>query len=587
MMVYQELTIIAVLAIMISLHYLRKYRALYRAVICILNNVPSGVIVATHRPYIVICNRLVIDALGLGVVKDGEPQMFDVRNDSVLMSICADLFEATLPLEPEQKSFEIVGKDGQYRRWDRHISSYRVRRNDLPVILLADRTELERLSVRLEQSSTHDPLTGLANRELFHDRFGQALEAAARNGTITAVLAIEIDGFAAIHEEYGADLAKRAVLEIATRLESTTRAADTVARVGQASFAVVLTGLKASGSAVQAADRFLKAALTSAAGSQTLPALSVSIGLAIAPRDGATSVRLLDKATEACRRAQIAGGAIAMAYDAGLDDSRFTHDAILLADLRSGLEQGQFCVEYQPIVELATHRIVHCEALLRWRHPARGLVSPAEFISAAEHSGMIHQLGDFVLRTACRDAESWPAGTSVSVNASVIELLSGEWPLHLIELLAQSGLVTDRLSIEITETGSISSLTKLANVTRQLRRLNVRVMLDDFGTGHSSLSQLRNLEFDGIKIDRQFVYDLHDPRCAEIVGMLVDYCIPRGIMVVAEGVESASQAARLRAMGCTHAQGYFFGRSMAQAEMLRTLDSGRQKKAGISLSAVH
>jgi EAL domain-containing protein (putative c-di-GMP-specific phosphodiesterase class I) len=242
-----------------------------------------------------------------------------------------------------------------------------------------------------------------------------------------------------------------------------------------------------------------------------------------------------------------------------------------LADMRRGFDNGEFFVEYQPIVTLETGSVVRCEALLRWRHHEKGLISPADFIPMAEQAGLIHQLGDFVFKTACRDAAAWPAGVGVSVNASVIELLSGEWPLHLVEMLARDGLVTDKLSVEITETGSIASLDRLANVTRQLRRLRIGVLLDDFGTGHSSLSQLSTLEFDGLKIDRQFIYDLADPRCAEIVRMLVEYCGPRGAIVIAEGVESATQAKQLRDMGCTHAQGYFFGRPMLQADLLDRL----------------
>jgi diguanylate cyclase (GGDEF)-like protein len=582
--VYLELTIFTGLSLAISYYYFNQYRALYKSIVRVLNNVPGGIVIATHRPNIVLCNRLVADTLGLSPVKAGELQNFDLRDNAVLTSICTDLFDA--PLEPtlEARSFEIIDQHGEYHRWDRHVSSYRINGRDLPAIFLADRTEVERLTQRLEQSDSHDALTGLANRDLFHDRFDQALETAARNGTVTAVLVAEIDQFETIQEEHGWEAAKRAVIEMAARLETTTRAADTLARIGQNSFAILLTGMKSGHLAHVAAKRFLEAANSSANIRRGSPAfeISTSIGIACAPRDGSTSIRLLEKATQACLRAQYAGGAVTMAYDAILDDNQFAHGWALLAEMRHAFADGQFFVEYQPIVDLRTRRPVHYEALLRWQHPEKGLIPPTEFITAAEHSGFIHELGDFVLQTACRDASQWPIGIGVSVNASVIELMSGEWPLHLVEVLAHAGQVTDRLSIEITETSAISSLIKLGSVTRQLQRLNVGVLLDDFGTGHSSLAQLRNLEFGGIKIDRQFIYDLDDPRCSEIVRMLVDYCAPRGLMIVAEGVESASQVARLAEWGCTHAQGFYFGRPVPQASILNQF---RRVDRAVSLSA--
>lgn len=566
-------TIVSVITIGIALFYYRRFRMLYRSILHVLNNVPGGIIIATRRPHVVLCNQLVAGTLGLVPVRAGEPQNFDIRDNAVLASICNDLFDNPLAPDCQARSFEIVDQQGRYHRWDRHISSYRIGGRDLPAILLTDRTELERLTLRLEQTSTHDALTGLVNGDLFHDRFGQALEAAARSGRITAVLAIEIDGFAEYQNQHGWEAAKRALVGLAARLQATTRAADTLARVGDSSFAVLLTGLSSGAAAARIADRFLKAIDGLVSDGPGAAAIQCSIGISVAPRDGSTSIKLLERAMRACHRAQHAGGAMVNAYDPVLDgdDGSGSASIAALMDMRRGFEEGEFFVEYQPIVELGTGQPVRCEALLRWRHPQKGLIPPGNFVPMAEQAGLIHQLGDFVFQTACRDAAAWPAGVGVSINASVIELLSGEWPLHLVEMLARAGLVTDRLSIEITETGSIASLDKLANVTRQLRRLKIGVLLDDFGTGHSSLSQLSTLEFDGLKIDRQFIDDLADPRCAEIVRMLVEYCGPRKALVIAEGVESAAQAKQLRDMGCTHAQGYFFGRPMAQADLLDRL----------------
>lgn len=563
--------LLTILSIIIASLYYVRFKRLYGSIIGVLNNVPGGIIIATRRPNIVLCNTLVADTLGLVPAKAAEPQNFDIRDNAILASLCADLFDNPLALEREARSFEIIDQEGRYHRWDRHISSYRINGRDLPAVLFTDRTELDRLSLRLEQSNTHDALTGLVNRDVFHDRFGQALEAAGRNGTITAVLVMEVDGFAEFQNDQGWEAAKTALVRISGQLEAITRAADTLARIGESSFATLLTGLSSSAAVAHVAERFFAAANRAGTPSADRDAVRCSIGIAIAPRDGSTSVKLLEKATLACQRAQLAGGAMIAAYDPVLDNDRGGAGRAALADMRRGFEEGEFFVEYQPIVELETGQPVRCEALLRWRHPQKGLIPPSDFIPMAEQAGLIHKLGDFVFQAGCRDAATWPVGIGVSINASVIELLSGEWPLHLIEMLARAGLVTDRLSIEITETGSIASLDRLANVTRQLRRLKIGVLLDDFGTGYSSLSQLSTLEFDALKIDRQFIDDLADPRCAEIVRMLVEYCVPRGALVIAEGVESAAQAKQLRDMGCTHAQGYFFGRPMGQVELLDRL----------------
>lgn len=562
---------LAIVSIIIASLYHVRFRRLYRSIIGVLNNVPGGIIIATRRPNIVLCNTLVADTLGLVPVKAGEPQNFDIRDNAILASLCADLFENPLALEREARSFEVIDQEGRHHRWDRHISSYRIDGRDLPAVLLTDRTELERVNRRLEQSTTHDALTGLVNRDIFHDRFGQALEAASRNGSVTAVLVVEIDGFAEFQNDQGWEAAKSVLVRISGQLETITRAADTLARIGESSFAVLLTGLSSSAAAARVADRFFAAANRAGSLSADRDPIRCSIGIAVSPRDGSTSVKLLEKATHACRRAELAGGAMIATYDPVLDNDPGSTGRAVLADMRRGFEEGEFFVEYQPIVELETGHPVRCEALLRWRHPHKGLIPPSDFIPMAEQAGLIHKLGDFAFQTGCRDAAAWPLGIGISINASVIELLSGEWPLHLVEMLARAGLVMDRLSIEITETGSIASIERLAAVTRQLRRLKIGVLLDDFGTGYSSLSQLSTLAFDALKIDRQFIDDLADPRCAEIVRMLVEYCVPRGALVIAEGVESAAQAKQLRDMGCTHAQGYFFGRPMGQAELLDRL----------------
>jgi EAL domain-containing protein (putative c-di-GMP-specific phosphodiesterase class I) len=219
-------------------------------------------------------------------------------------------------------------------------------------------------------------------------------------------------------------------------------------------------------------------------------------------------------------------------------------------------------MRYQPIVALRTRAAVGYEALLRWRHPIRGEITPGEFISSAERSGMIHALGDFALRQACLDASRWAPALQVSINMSVVELSESAAPRRIVSALASAELSPHRVRIEITETARIADLGRLRHAIDEIRALGVTVALDDFGTGHSSLTHLQSLSFDSLKIDHRFVKDLATPRTASMIRMLIAYARQIGVMVVAEGVETEEQAAQLAAMGCTHAQGWLFGRPM-------------------------
>ncbi len=224
-------------------------------------------------------------------------------------------------------------------------------------------------------------------------------------------------------------------------------------------------------------------------------------------------------------------------------------------------------MRYQPIVALGSRQIVGYEALMRWRHPVRGEVPPTEFIAAAEKSGLIHALGDFALIQSCLDAATWPPSLQVSVNMSVVELLESDAPRRIMAALAGAEMAPHRLRIEITETARIPDLGRLRTAIDEIRTLGVTVALDDFGTGHSSLTHLQSLSFDCLKIDHRFVQDLATPRTASMIRMLVAYARQIGVMVVAEGVETEAQATQLASMGCSHAQGWLFGRPMLATDL--------------------
>lgn len=344
-MVNAALIITLAIATILFLYFARENRRINKAIKDVIDSFPFGVVIGTHRPYLVRCNKDVVDTLGLTPVGIRHKALFDVRDNSLLESICGELFDLPLDNEQPPRTFDIIDQKAQYRRWERHVSSYPVRGRAVPVVVLTDRTEAAQLALRLEQSSSHDALTGLANRDLFHDRLHQALETAPRNGSMTAVLVIEMDGFGQLVDQQGWETARRVLTEMAGRIAATTRASDTVARVGQSEFAVLLTNIPGAATALHAARRFLDAVRMPALspGNTTLPPVPISgsIGLAIAPRDGATSLRLLDNATLACRRAQRFGGAQVLSYDATLDGGE-APGAEYAAEMRRGLEGGSF-----------------------------------------------------------------------------------------------------------------------------------------------------------------------------------------------------------------------------------------------------
>jgi len=567
------LAILLIIAAFFAALYYWRFQGLRRRVTDVLNGMPNGVIVATPKPGMVLCNLFVIDALALDLEGRSTRQWFRYADHPMLAAICRDAFEGSGDADPDM--IEIIDRHGRYRRWERRITSHRMKGSSLAAILLIDRTDAEEAKLLLEHSRLRDPLTGLVNRDVFHDRFVQAIEAAARSQGKVSVLAIEIDQFDALSTRLGWETGKQILAAVATRISATTRAMDTAARVDQARFAVLLASIADNIAADRIARRFLSAldgSYTIGEGESAVTIdLTVSIGVAANETDGSTSLRLLDNATHALQRSRDAGGDRILFYDRYLDD-RAPIDTVLVTEIRQGLENAEFFLEYQPIIALKTRRITGFEALLRWRHPQRGVIPPMAFIATAERSGLINPLGDFVLMKACGDATGWPLSIDVSVNASVVQLLSGNWAVRVAEALAATGLPADRLRIEITETASIPSLSKLKSATAELGNLGIRIVLDDFGTGQSSLAQLRSLPFDGLKIDRQFVRDIDNPRTAEIVQMLISYCHHLGVSIVAEGVETDAQLAILDRMGCTHAQGYLFGRSLSAEDVRILLD---------------
>jgi len=553
--------------VLMVLYNIRTMTGLKRDARTVLGALSDGIVILSEKPDRAYCNEVARQMLGLAPERDLPADYYSISSSHLLAELCAGA--AAARRGEEMPPIELVDAAGRFRSWRQSLIHASVAGSTVIGVVLHDRTEIHTLSHLLEESRRRDPLTGLATLEMLHDRTGQAIETAARIRTGVALMVLEVDQFEAIFEERGWAAASELLIQAALSVSVSVRAMDMMARVGQNRFAIVLTSMRDTAAAIPAAaERYLAAMRLTFTGASGVPvAVTGSIGIARAGMDGSTSLRLLERATYACARARAEGGDRFHYYESDGDLDQSPMDKGLAAEIRQGLEQGRFTMRYQPIVSLRTSAAVGYEALLRWRHPIRGEVLPGEFIPVAERSGLIHALGDFALRQACLDASRWPPAMQVSINMSVVELMESAAPHRIIAALAAAELAPHRVRVEITETARIADLGRLRHAVDQIRALGVTVALDDFGTGHSSLSHLQSLSFDSLKIDHRFVKDLATPRTASMIRMLIAYARQIGVMVVAEGVETEEQASQLAAMGCTHAQGWLFGRPMLADEL--------------------
>jgi predicted signal transduction protein with EAL and GGDEF domain len=359
------------------------------------------------------------------------------------------------------------------------------------------------------------------------------------------------------------DLLLRAV---AVRLVERTRETDIVARLGGDEFAVVQS-IDRPSEAAGLADRLIEMFDTpfEVAGHQIV--IGTSIGIAFAPQDGVDGDELLKKADLALYRAKVDGRGICRLFHAEMD-AEMQARRLLELDLRKALRARQFELFYQPVVDLHAGAVAGFEALLRWRHPERGLVSPASFIPLAEEIGLIVQIGEWVLREACATAASWPGDIRVAVNLSAAQFKSPDLVATVSEALREGGLLPDRLELEITETVMLQDTDATMATLHQLRALGAGIAMDDFGTGYSSLSYLRRFPFDRIKIDQSFVRELSSKRdCGAIVRAVAALSRELGMATTAEGVETREQLALLTSAGCTEVQGYLFSPAVPSGEV--------------------
>jgi len=425
------------------------------------------------------------------------------------------------------------------------------------MVAVIDVTQRRRAEARVNHMARHDALTNLPNRVLFREKMEDALVRVSR-GENLAVLCLDLDHFKSVNDTLGHSIGDALLRAVSGRLMQCLRDTDTVSRFGGDEFAIIQEPIEQPQDASALARRIIEAiaAPYDIDGHQMV--IGTSIGIAIAPGDGIKSDELLKNADLALYRAKSDGRGTHRFFEPDMD-ARMQARRTLELDLRKALVAGEFELFYQPLVNLESGAITTCEALLRWHHPERGLVSPAEFIPLAEELGLIVPLGEWVVRQACEQATSWPVHIKVAVNLSPVQFRSRNLVQAITLALASSGLSPSRLELEITESVLLQDNEATLASLHQLKSLGIRISMDDFGTGYSSLSYLRSFPFDKIKIDQSFIRDLASREdCLAIVRAVTGLGANLGMTTTAEGVETGEQVAKLRAEGCTEVQGYLF-----------------------------
>lgn len=450
------------------------------------------------------------------------------------------------------------------------------------VSTIEDVTEQRRNEERTIRLASYDTLTELPNRALLRSHLARELENCSPDNQV-AVLFLDMDEFKAVNDTLGHQIGDELLMSVARSLKNSCAGPNEfVARLGGDEFALVVSGVSTEFQILNVVQRIYQAVRRSHQCSSHQLAVDTSIGIAVAPSQGSTCDEILQNADLAMYDAKSSGKRTYRFFEAQLE-KKAKDRRQLETDLREALESGSIEVNYQPILDLKTNQIVCCEALARWTHTERGYVSPAEFIPVAEQSGLIEQLGEYVLRTACKEATSWPSTTKVAVNVSPAQFKSETFALKVVAALAESGLSPRRLEIEITEAVLIGDDQTALTILHELKAIGVRVALDDFGTGYSSLSYLRRFPFDKIKIDRSFISGLtEEDSSSAIVRAVVAMAAEHKMVTTAEGVETVEQRKILQDLNCSEMQGFLFSRARPGPEIAKMMASGQDDRLAAS-----
>jgi diguanylate cyclase (GGDEF)-like protein len=467
----------------------------------------------------------------------------------------------------ENKGFTIQKQDGRTLNL-----TFQAMANGGSVVLIEDITERKSAEARITHLARYDSLTGLPNRMFLREQMEKALAAAGAN--VSAILFVDLDQFKQVNDTLGHPRGDMLLRAVADRLRRLVRSSDIVARFGGDEFVIVQTPISDSEEAAALARRIVASLSETYEVDGHQVVIGASVGIALSPRDATGPDHLLKIADMALYWAKADQRGTWRFFEAEMDIRAHARRSLEL-DLRHALTNNSFQVYYQPLFDLKTQKISTCEALLRWPHPLRGMISPAEFIPVAEEMGLIVDLGKWVLREACRTCSQWPPHVRVAVNLSVMQFRRGNVTQTIKQALAETGLDPNRLEIEITESVLFQDTRATRMILHQIRDLGVRISLDDFGTGYSSLSYLQSLPLNKVKIDRSFLEGLESgDRALVLLRGIARLSANLGLSVTVEGIETAEQLALIAAEeSVTEAQGWLFAPALPEKEVRLLLDS--------------
>jgi diguanylate cyclase (GGDEF)-like protein len=546
-----------------------------------INNMVQGFLMFDAAERIIICNDRYIEMYGLSreIVKPG---------CSFLTLLQHRAATGLLNLDPHQYRADLLSElsKGAVVEWNITTTDGRaIFISNKPmlgggwIVTHEDITERRRAEAKISHMALHDGLTDLPNRHLFgaqvENRFTQA-----GHGEGFAVFCLDLDRFKDVNDGLGHAFGDKLLAQVAARLKGCVRQADTVARLASDEFAILQSNPTDMAEITALAAKIVETigAPFDLDGQQII--IGASIGIAVAPEDANNTVELLKAADLALYRAKSDGRGTYRFYEPAMHINVQARRA-LERDLRNALANDEFVIHYQPLVNLQTERICGFEALIRWNHPQRGMISPLEFIPFAEESALIVPIGEWVLRAACAEAAKWPSEVRLAVNLSPVQFRTPNLYEFVTDALSHSGLAADRLELEITESALLSNHD--STVLRQLRALGVRIAMDDFGTGHSSLSYLRSFPFDKIKIDRSFVHDLSSKKdCRAIISAVTQLAISLGIETTAEGVETQEELDYLKRSGCTEGQGHFFSKARPAKDVYAMITAAEKQAKAVA-----
>ena len=559
-------------------HMTRKDEKLLQTV---LNNMSQGVLMFDSETRLIFCNQRYLELYGLSpeVVKSGCHLRDLLQHRIELGSFTGDPDEYAARLRdgiadgktfnhivnlPDGRAFSVVNKPIPDGGW---LATHE------------DVTERQRSEDRIAHMARHDALTDLPNRVLLLEQLNHEIKRVKR-GECLAVLCLDLDQFKSVNDALGHHIGDELLKLVGERLRGCTRELDIVARMGGDEFAIIMTQMEQAADAATLSKRIRDSVIKpyQVEGHQIVT--DISIGISVAPMDAVESIELLRNADMALYDAKGDGRGTFRFFEPEMN-TRMKVRRELEMDLRRALATEQFELHYQPLVTLETNDVNGFEALLRWHHPTRGLVSPAEFIPIAEETGLIVPLGEWVLKAACNEAVDWPEHIKVAVNLSPAQLNCRNLVTMVKTALEETGMPPERLRLEITETVLLQNTFTTLATLHELRKMGVQIALDDFGTGYSSLSYLRSFPFDKIKIDRSFIQDLSNgAEPLAIVNAVAGLAKCLNMTSTAEGVETQQQMDVLQSIGCTEMQGYLFSHARPASEIRQFFSQGKIEKAG-------